>query len=105
MQQLFIHLLTAILTALAFAASFLIWRQTLESVLFQIIADTFVARLIYMALQVIMAFAVVLMMLTGEPWLSSALVKGRIWPLFMKIAGGIVAFGAIGLLIDMLVSR
>jgi hypothetical protein len=105
LQQLFIHMLTAALTALAFAVSFLIWRQTLESVLFRLIADTFVARFIYMSLQVAMAFAVVLMMLVGEPWLNSAREKGHVWMLFLKIAGGLAAFGAIGLVIDTLLTR
>jgi hypothetical protein len=105
LQQLFIHMLTAALTALAFAVSFLIWRQTLEAVLFRLIADTFVARFIYMGLQVAMAFAVVLMMLVGEPWLNSAREKGHVWMLFLKIAGGLAAFGAIGLVIDTLLTR
>lgn len=105
LQQLFIHMLTAILTALAFAASFLIWRQTLESILFTAFADAFVARFIYMFVQVAMAFGVVLMMLVGEPMLTRAREKGAIWPLFWKIAGGLVAFGAIGALIDFLLTR
>ena len=105
LQQLLIHMLTAALTAIAFAASFLIWRQTLESILFTAIADTFVARFIYMFLQVAMAFGVVLTMLVGEPFLNKARERGRLWPLFWKIAGGLIAFGAIGTLIDFMLTR
>lgn len=100
-EVLLIQALVATLVAIAFGASFLIWRVTFESIFFTLIADRFVARFVLMFSQVAMAFLVVLLMLAGDPWLRRAMRQGRLWPLFWKIVGGLLLFGVAGVLLGM----
>jgi uncharacterized membrane protein len=99
-QELMIHALTLTLTALAFVASFVIWRLTLETLFFTLFDDQFVAHLVYLSTMVALMFGVVLVMLLGEPWLKRARARGWLWQRFARAAGALVLFGLVGYVLD-----
>jgi hypothetical protein len=104
LQELLLHGLTLTLTAIAFVVSYLIWRNTFETIFFTIMPDRFVARFVYAFSQVAMAFVVLLVMLGGEIFLRRALGRGRLWPFYLKFLGALVVIGVLGLGIDRLLT-
>jgi hypothetical protein len=97
--------LTVVLTLLAAGAALMIWRQTAETLALALISDVYVARLVDLVLQIALGFFVVLIMLIAEPWLRRAKRHGQMRTLFFKLAGGIIAFGVAGWLIELILAR
>jgi hypothetical protein len=103
-QLALVWLLVIVLAALAFSIVFFIWRPALEMLLFTVL-DRFVARAVYMLLFVGMMIAVALTAAFGEPLLERAMRRGRHWATFLRVAGGLLVFGVIGLIITTVVSQ
>jgi hypothetical protein len=101
-QLALLWLLVLVLAALSFCVVYFVWRPALEVLSFTIFTDRFVGRLVYMTIFVILMGVVALSAAFGEPILERAMRRGRLRDTLVRVGGGLLAFGAVGLALNAL---
>lgn len=100
-----VWMLVLTLAVLAFVVVGFVWRTTLPVIINAFVEDAFLADFIFKLIFVGMMFLVALSAAVGEPIIGGAFRRDQHWRMFVKIAGGLIAFGLLGMLITMVATR